>query len=61
MEVVEKIESIGYSYSTYLSGNVRVVNFQSIINYNLIGCTLQETTYNACLEFIKYYNEQKKV
>ena len=61
MEVVEKIESLGYSYSTYLSGNVRVVNFRSIIDYNLIGGTLQETNYNACVEFIKWYNEQSKV
>ena len=60
MEVVEKIESLGYSYSTHLSGDVRVVTFRSIIDYNSIRGSLKETTYNACLEFIKYYNEQTR-
>ena len=60
MKVVEKIESLGYSYSTHLSGDVRVVTFRSIIDYNSIRGSLKETTYNACLEFIKYYNEQTR-
>ena len=75
MEVVEKIESLGYrtltenecfmitknklssfdvrskdDYSTLFSDNYEI---------NHYGGSKKENVYNACVEFIKWYNEQK--
>lgn len=61
MEVVDKIETLGYSYSTYLSGNVRTVNFRGIIDYNSIDGTILDTTYEAVIEFINWYNINKTI
>jgi len=65
MEVVEKIESLG--------GAVCIGNCVMIIFYltdvmgesysktrELIGETKIQAVYNACVEFIKWYNEQNK-
>lgn len=57
MEVVEKIEVLGYS-STII-GNLCIIarpNFKSI---RVEQETKIEAVYNACLDFIKWYNEQK--
>ncbi len=54
MEVAEKIES--------LSKEQKVINFsrqnKSIFDFKLTESKI-EATYNACVEFVKWYNEQK--
>jgi hypothetical protein len=55
MEVVEKIES--------LSKNQNVINWsrqnKNIFDLKLTECK-KEAVYNACVEFIKWYNEANK-
>ena len=59
MKVVEKIESLGYSVNisssmVYINGdNSRIV---SPLNIGF-KITKIEAVYNACVEFIKWYNE----
>ena len=76
MEVVEKIESLGYrtltenecfmiTKSKLSSFDVRSKDDYSTIfsdNYeiNHYGGSKKENVYNACVEFIKYYNEQTR-
>jgi hypothetical protein len=56
MEVVEKIES--------LSEEQKVINFsrqnKSIFDFKLTESKI-EATYNACIEFIKWYNENNPI
>ena len=60
MEVVNKIENMGndvlitsnYVQITYNEG-------ENFINLVLKGNIMLEAVYNACVEFIKWYNENK--
>lgn len=61
MEVVDKIDSLGYIFK--LQGNSATFfknkTFKEPIwNDSFIGNTKIEATYNAVVEFIKWYNEQ---
>ena len=60
MDVVEKIDSIGYSVN--ISSSMVYINSDNgrIVNPILIGVkTKIECLYEAVVEFIKWYNEQK--
>ena len=61
MEVVEKIESLGYS--VYISPSMVYINgnIGTIIHPIIIGGSLSkiEAVYNACVLFINHYNTQK--
>ena len=75
MEVVEKIESLGYRTLTenecFMITKSKLSSFdvRSKDDYNTIfsdnyeinhyGGSKKENVYNACLEFIKWYNENK--
>ena len=62
MEVVEKIERLGYVFEIKITG----CRINQIENGSIIVLrweedkTKIEAVYNACLEFIKWYNEQNK-
>ena len=64
MEVVEKIESLGY-WTELLGGchqEFRIGKINQIKEFiNKDGSDKKEAVYNTCLEFIKWYNEQNKV
>ena len=64
MEVVEKIESLGY-WTELLGGyhqEFRIGKINQIKEFiNKNGSDKKEAVYNACIEFIKWYNEQNKV
>lgn len=61
MEVVEKIESLGYDseiiYRLDDGGHCCYLNDSPVFSSQM-GSKI-EAVYNACLEFIKWYNEQK--
>ena len=67
MEVVEKIESISFEEDNFINVTIGC-GFDCTIQdahgklFELSTCehTKIKTVYNACLEFIKWYNEQKK-
>ena len=75
MEVVEKIESLGYRTLTenecFMITKSKLSSFdvRSKDDYNTIfsdnyeinhyGGSKKENVYNACIEFIKWYNENK--
>ena len=75
MEVVEKIESLGYRTLTenecFMITKSKLSSFdvRSKDDYNTIfsdnyeinhyGGSKKENVYNACVEFIKWYNENK--
>ena len=75
MEVVEKIESLGYRTLTenecFMITKSKLSSFdvRSKDDYNTIfsdnyeinhyGGSKKENVYNACVEFIKWYNESK--
>lgn len=58
MQVVEKIESLGY--------RVAITEFKTEISNEVISINSWKekikiaNTHNACVEFVKWYNEQKK-
>jgi hypothetical protein len=61
MEVVEKIESLQFDFAIYTGSSVSIINtkdfpFEEIIS--LSGSSKIEAVYNACVEFIKWYNKQ---
>ena len=62
MEVVEKIENLGYNFqitskdATVLQNHGAI--YQTLI-YRIDGTNKIQATYKACLAFIKWYNEQK--
>ena len=62
MEVVEKIESLGFVFQIH-HNVVNIFNGETkengIYNETFQGKTKIKTIYNACVEFIKWYNEQK--
>ena len=65
MEVVEKIESLHVANSVVIGGKHCFINIHDKYRNELIYFKSQENTkieavYNACLEFIKWYNQQKK-
>lgn len=55
MEVVEKIESLDIYYDEYIDYNSSMVSSGKIELSTKI-----EAVYNACVEFIKYYNDESK-
>ena len=57
MEVVEKIESIKGT-QIFINGISCEIMFKGRENRKNINTKI-EAVYNACLEFIKWYNEQK--
>jgi hypothetical protein len=62
MEVVEKIESLHFDFAIYTGSSVSVINtedypYKEIISLN--GSSKKEAVYRACVDFIKWYNEQK--
>ena len=60
MEVVEKIEDYNYGATLFIIEDERChVNTQNGFEVDSVGHTKIESTYNACVEFIKWYNEQK--
>lgn len=63
MEVVEKIESLGFILKTYGRGSTFLIKGEyyntPIWNDEFFGNTKKESIYNACVEFIKWYNDNK--
>ena len=61
MQVVEKIENLGYSVN--ISSSMIYINGDKgrVVNPINIGfeITKIQATYNVCVEFIKWYNENK--
>ena len=62
MEVVEKIESLNHWVE--IAGGIENICLIGSINsscesFKIIAKTKIEAVYNACVEFIKWYNEQK--
>lgn len=62
MEVVEKIES--FDYTIDITSSTVYINhsddeFKQIWGFSATYCK-KEAVYNACLEFIKWYNKQIK-
>jgi hypothetical protein len=65
MEVVERIESIGYDVNIFQNG-VHITNYSNGLEQNIVNNVSQisytnkiELVYDACIEFIKWYNENK--
>ena len=56
MEVVEKIDGLENSLEN--ESNEYFRQFQKILSLSIY--TKIETVYNACVEFVKWYNEQNK-
>jgi len=62
MEVVEKIESLGFILKIYGVETTflkRGTFNENIWNDGFIGKDRKESIYNACIAFINWYNEQK--
>ena len=59
MHVVEKIESLGYDFEFKKQGKFTNVRFKGIIDYNCKRYDNITAIYNAVVEFIKWYNENK--
>lgn len=64
MQVVEKIESLDH-WVEILGGLQKVCLIGSINSscesFKSVGETKIEAVYNACVEFVKWYNEQKQL
>lgn len=58
MEVVEKIESLGYSFT--IIGNLCIISRPSFKSIRSEDETKFKAVYQAILDFIKWYNEQNK-
>lgn len=63
MEVVEKIESLDFVFQIH-HNVVNIFNGETkengIYNETFQGKTKIKTVYNACVEFINFYNKQKE-
>lgn len=63
MEVVEKIESLDFNFNITSGDATALKNhgaiYQTLI-YRIDGTKKIEAVYNTCVEFIKWYNEQKQ-
>lgn len=74
MEVVEKIKNLGFKFNCFLTDEKSYVSFADwtetkIHSFVCIGANgkeyntennSKEAVYNACVEFIKWYNQQSK-
>lgn len=58
MEVVEKIESLDNNF--IIEGNKGFINIPQRKQVEVRKETKIEAVYNACVEFIKWYNKQSK-
>ncbi len=62
MEVVEKIENLGFEFFIVESRCEIAHNtdksIETVIGFEIVGKKI-EATYNACIEFIKWYNQNK--
>lgn len=63
MEVVEKIENLGFDFAIYTGSSVSIVNtkdfpFEEVIS--LSGSSKKEAVYNAVVAFIEWYNSAEK-
>jgi len=62
MEVVEKIESLGYGFRITRT-TCFIDSLSPIPEFKILGGheeTKKQSAYNACVEFIKWHNEQKQ-
>lgn len=64
MEVVEKIESLHESNNVLIGTNITYVQIHNKVRneqetFKGVSNIKIESVYNACVEFIKWYNEQK--
>jgi exonuclease I len=63
MEIVEKIESLKHCQIDISLNWCRIGYKDTLFNYDsrnyFKGLTKIEAVYNACVEFVKWYNEQK--
>jgi hypothetical protein len=58
MEVVEKIESLGYFFKIVSQTSLIVDKDEKCLSLSVYRKTKIDSTYEACLEFIKWYNAQ---
>jgi hypothetical protein len=59
MKVVDKIEGYNYGATLFIIEDERChVNTQNGFEIDSVGHTKIEAVYNACVEFVKWYNEQ---
>lgn len=62
MEVVDKIESLGYGFNITIGDATVLQNHSAIYStliYRIDGTKKLEAVYKTCVEFIKWYNQQK--
>lgn len=60
MQVVEKIESLGFIFKLTTGSSTFLKKDEVLIwNDGFIGDSKIQATYNACVEFIKWYNNGK--
>ena len=60
MEVVENIENIKFKLPSQEYGQYKAMKIKDTLTMKYKESTKKEAVYNACVEFIKWYNEQKK-
>lgn len=59
MQVAEKIESYNYGATLFIIEDERChVNTQNGFEIDSVGHTKIEAVYNACVEFVKWYDNQ---
>jgi hypothetical protein len=59
MEVVEKIESLDFILPSQEYGQYKAMKIEDALTIKYKDTTKIEAVYNACVEFIKWYNENK--
>ena len=61
MVVVEKIESLGYKINNFSNNNYIYIGKDDVssVIINEASLTKKEAFYNACVNFIQWYNENK--
>ena len=63
MDVVEKIESLGYNFNITSQNATALQNHSAIYQtniYSVDGTKKIQATYETVVEFIKWYNQQKE-